>query len=365
MRFLATTIPGLEEIAVKEISEITGESIRVDHRGLAKFQSSEDAIFLLNYRAKSLHRIILLLLEANFSTLRDIYRKGLEIDFFGLFRRGQKFAVRAERRGEHAFTSMEVERVLGQAVLDSFAKGQAKPVVNLENPEIIVRAEVRNQSLWIGLDTTGEDSLHKRGYRPYEHAAPLKPTIAYCLVRLSGWKEDESFVDPMCGSGTICIEAALWGNRVPNWFRNDYAFWNFSFLDKEKFLAMKQRVDAVVEARKLRIQGCDISRKHVSGGLRNAGHAGVEVEFFQGDATRIPLNYDRIVINPPYGLRVGSRTKVKRLYEDFVSNLYRYGWKRTVILTGSPDLFPEVELMRRLDIRYGNLQASVLIMQKN
>jgi tRNA (guanine6-N2)-methyltransferase len=365
MDVLATTTLGLETIAITEIRELTGRTAVVAHRGMVRSSVDEADIFKLNYCSKSLHRVLLLCGECTFSSLAEIYQQTRAIEFTRLIHPTQSFAVRPKRVGSHAFTSEDIGRVVGQAVIDGYeAEQKVRLKVNLDQPHVIIRAEVRHDRFWISLDTTGDDSLHKRGYRTYQHAAPLKPSIAYSLVRLSGWKASESLLDPMCGSGTICIEASLWARGVPNWFRQNYAFWNLHFMDRRHFLELKREIDARVRLRKLRIRGSDVVEKHVQGARENAEAAGVELEFVTGDATRDPLNADRIVTNPPYGLRVGRMGSMEKLYHDFLANLYQHEWKRTVILTGQPELIPEDRVAERVEIMYGDLPASILILEQ-
>jgi len=363
MDVLATTTLGLEAIAIREIQELIGRTAAVAHRGLVRCSVDEADIFTLNYCAKSLHRVLLLCTECTVSTLEELYQQTRAIDFARLIHPAQSFAVRPKRVGTHDFTSEDIGRVVGQAVIDSYEADQkVRLKVNLDQPHVIIRAEVRNDQFWVSLDTTGDDSLHKRGYRTYQHTAPLKPSIAYSLVRLSGWEAAETLLDPMCGSGTICIEAGLWANGVPNWFRQNYALWNLHFMDRRHFLDLKRAIDARVLRKRRAIRGCDLVERHVQGAQENADAAGLELEFFTGDATSIPLNADRIITNPPYGLRVARRGSIPELYHAFLANLDQHEWKRTVILTGQPDLIPEDRVAERVDIMYGDLPASILIL---
>lgn len=364
MEFVATTIPGLEEIARREIEEITSSRASRHHRGRVRFSGEETDIFRLNYCARSLHRILVLMAEGNFQTLRDLYRKTYSIDVSPFIESHQSFAVRAERYGTHSFNSMDVERAIGQAVIDAYERRTRKRLhVDLESPTVLFRCEVRKERFWIGLDTTGLYSLHRRSYRVSAgHPAPLKPSIAYGLVRLSEWNSDESLIDPMCGSGTLCIEASMWANRLPPGSGRSFAFWDLSWVDTRRFEELKETIDSGRLNRNLEVSGCDISGKHIENAAKNARRAGVNPCFFEGSALEIALDADRIVTNPPYGLRVGSLRKVRKLYEGFLSNLFRYRWKRVVILTARPGLLADAPVKRRLHIAYGNLPTTVLIL---
>ncbi len=362
MRGVATTTRGLEEVAISEITEIVGKNARKAHPGLVTFDCTELDLFMLNFLARSLHRIIMLLIEESFSDAEDIYRKVKEVDFSGYIDENQSFAVRAKRCGTHDFTSMDVASWVGQAVIDSFMEATGKRLtVNLDEPDVIVRVEVRDKMFWLGIDTTGEVSLAKRGYRCFRHPAPLKPTIAYSLVRLSGWHFEESLIDPVCGTGTIPIEAGRYACDLPN--TRDVSIYHLPFFMQENFLDIRREHQVI--NRKLDVLGSDINEKFIQGAKKCARLAGVDVRFMRADAREIPLDYDVIIANPPYGIRMGSPRKLERFYEAFATNLRRYegSWRCAVIFTARPSSFVRHmgEPERELDVLYGNLPSKVLI----
>lgn len=365
MELLATTIAGFENIAIREVGELIGVQAQQKKLGMIGFPGELDDIFTLNYTSKSLHRIFLLLRRSTFSQLSDIYQIVREISYQPYIEPDQSFGIRSQRHGEHDFTSIDVAREAGQAVIDSYREETGVRLkVDLDDPDVILRAEVRNDQFWIGIDTTGNDSLHKRGYRVYQHHAPLKATLSYCLLQIAEWSEAESLLDPFCGSGTISIEAAHWARKIPNRFRGHFAFQKLRFLDHDRFREMKAEIDSQLRHPQLRISGCDLFKRQVQGALQNARRAEVEVDFFRGDATKVPLNYDKLVTNPPYGLRVANKRITRELYQAFARNLERWEWKRAVILTGAPKLFESRYLSRKMSIMYGSLPAVVLVLDR-
>lgn len=361
MEGAATTTQGLEEIAIREIKELTGKSAEKAHLGLVRFECSQFDLFKLNFLGRSLHRVIMLLLEDNFAGLEDVYRKVKGVDFSRCIMAEQSFAVRAKRCGKHDFTSVDVAATVGQAVIDSYMEATGKRLkVNLEKPDVIVRVEVRDDSFWVGIDTTGEESLARRGYRSFKHPASLKPTIAYSLVRLSGWRFDESLIDPVCGSGTIPIEAARYACGIPN--TKEVKLYSMPLFDSEPFLEFRRKYEPM--RRELRVFGSDINGRYLKGAEENARLAGVSVTFFKADACELLLNYDIVVANPPYGIRMGSPRKVEKFYERIAANLRRHDtWRSAVIITARPSMF--VKYMgtpeREINMLYGDLPAKVLV----
>ena len=364
--FIATCTRGLEEISIREVEELIHAKAKPERAGAIRFEANLEAIYVLNYVSRSLHRIILLLTSGNFQKLNDIYKMIREVDLTKYINDDQSFAIRAQRIGDHDFTSLDLARVAGQAVIDNFSTSKGKrPKVDLDNPDVILRAEVEDDWFFLGLDTTGDGSLHRRGYRIYQHPAPLKPTLAYSLVRIANWKERDSLIDPMCGSGTILIEAARYAMKIPAaYLRKSFAFQKLKFFSLDEFRKVREKYNSLIEEKELKIEGCDLFKKHVDGAKLNAERAGVKIKFFRGDATKIKLDYDVIITNPPYGLRIASKGVVKKLYEGFAENLKRGNWRKLVMLTAESKLFLEYfrrEPTRKIKIVYGNLPTEILL----
>ena len=176
MELLLTTERGIESIAAQEVYELIRRRAGRAGEGRLRVQGRAGHILTLNYRANSLHRVVLLLAEGEVFSLEELYTLVRRIPFEEYLSPEQSFAVRASRFGEHGFTSLDVARVAGQAVIDSYAASRGVRLkVNLREPDVVVRVELRGSTCFVGIDTTGE-SLHRRGYRVYRHPAPLKPS---------------------------------------------------------------------------------------------------------------------------------------------------------------------------------------------
>ena len=367
MKFLATCNPGLEEISIREIFELTGRKGETHHKGAVVFEGKEDDLFKLNYLSRSLHRIILLLKSGTFEKLDDLYKEIKEIDFSEYIYPTQSFAIRPERVGEHDFTSIDIGRVAGQAVIDSYKESKGVRLkVNLNNPNIIVRVEVRENKFWVGLDTTGEESLHKRWYRKFSSKAPLKSTIAYSMVRIAGLDEKEGMIDPFCGCGTIPIEAYLWLSNIPPNQKRNFDFTKFVFINRQNFLEFLKSMR--VERREdLKIFGSDISKKEINFAKENAKEAGAVVNFFIGDACKIDLNYDKIITDLPYGIRTSSKN-LDKIYRCFFDNLRNFSWKKVVFITAKirENLIPlPLESFEKIyDVNYGDIKARIYVLSK-
>ncbi len=300
---MVTTVPGLEDIVAEEVHDMVNVSkVEVRPHGLrgkviVHLISMGDVEILLE-KARSIERVILLLgrerVRKSRSGLKDLYNMAYNIELEEYLSPFTRFAVRAQREGVHEYTSPEMAKIVGEAVINRVRRVyRIRPPVNLDSPVVTVHVEVMDDEAFIGIDITGHRALHIRGYRVYSHPAALNPVIAYAMLKISGVKSGHRVLDPMCGGGTILIECALSIGGVE-------------------------------------LYGLDINPFHIAGAIKNAKAAGVreKIEFLVGDARLIDRifkdhTFDRIVCNPPYGVRMSDIEDIKGLYEEFLSGARR------------------------------------------
>ena len=375
LRFFATTVIGLEDVAAKEVENLLGGKVEQDV-GRIIFEGQVPDIYLLNLKARTINKIFIQLCQSKFANLEDIYKLAKNLDYQWIIGQEQSFAVRTQRLGIHNFTSMDVSRVVGQAIIDSYINTTGKRLrVNLDAPDIEVYCIVRDDEFLMGVNTTGF-SLHKRHYRVYNHPAALKPTIASAMLRIGEYSSEKFLLDPMCGGATIPIEAALEAKRVPpgKW-RSDFAFLSLKICSLEEF--EKVRTEVLAEEikgleRPFAIHAMEKFIKHLRGGIENAKKAGVyeTISFKIGDATRATdypnADFDLVVVNPPYGLRANPREGVRRLYEDFLKILKtKFRDATLVLITAASKRFKEaaentgVAVVDERKIWHGDLLTSI------
>ncbi|WP_062662871.1 THUMP domain-containing protein [Aeropyrum camini] len=287
MRFLATCNPGTEDVVAREIVEEV-ESAEVEevgeYRGRIVFSTSGEPWLVLEqlYGLRSIHSASLLLAESEVPTgregLREIWRAAYSSGAHLHIPPGATFAVRGERIGEgHGYTSVEIASTVGDAVQRAAEEELGwRPLVRLNSPQVVIHAEVDVSTFRLGVLVTGERSRHRRRYRVYDHPAALKASLAYVMLRLAGARDGEVILDPMCGGGTVAVEAAL------------------LFEDSKVYCV-------------------DLNPRHTWGARLNAETArvGGRVEVYTWDARRVheilgEESVDRIVSNPPYGIRLGD-----------------------------------------------------------
>lgn len=353
---VATTNPGLERVAAEEVADLVGSDATTDHRGAIRFACSAADIARLNRRSRTLHRVLLVLLETRFDRLGAVGRAVRRLPLERYLANGQSFAVRSSRHGDHPFGSPDVADVVGQAVVDGYRDATGhRLAVDLDDPDVALHAAVRHDRFRLAVDTTGP-SLHDRGWRVCAHDAPVRPTVAASLVRLADFTAGESLLDPTCGSGTIPVEAALAARGAPHSSNRGYAFERLAFLPDEELDRTSSDRDREGREDATAVTGRDAVERWIECARENAVSAGVEATFEVADATTTPPEVDRVVCNPPFGVRLETS---ESLYRELFRSFDRGSWSRLVLVTGREDLVPW-DPDDRLAIPLGRLDAAVL-----
>jgi tRNA (guanine6-N2)-methyltransferase len=368
---IATTNRGMEDLCGEEIRKITKRNVGIDVNKVF-FKGGIEDIYIVNIMSRTIHKLIIVLYRGGFKDLNDIYRIAKGLSYSEYIKPDQSFAVRTTRTGSHEFTSIEAAANIGKGIIDSYIVEKGTRLkVNLDNPDIEVLCLIRDREIIIGVNTTGE-SLHKRGYRVYNHPAALKPTIASSMLLYSRWSR-EHILDPMCGGGTIVIEAALMARNIPiSKFRRDYAFRKLKIHDEELYRKISEAVWNNVNYDYYGIYGFEVSSKHIQGAYENLASAEVDdtVKIFLRNAVKrdsyVDLDPKHIIVNPPYGLREKGIRYIEKLYRGFleaISNIYS-GLTLTLI-TAAEQKFLKIALelgINIADVRYvmhGKLKTAV------
>ena len=378
MRFecFATTIMGLEDVTARECREIIGVEARPDI-GKIFFKASEDDIIRLNLASRTIHRVFVLLSRSKAEVLDDVYRAARSVDYTEFIGADQAFAVKGERHSkDKPFTSMDMAAVVGRAVIESFRERTGVRLkVNLDNPDVQLYCLIRDSELLIGLDTTGK-SLHRRYYRVYHHRAALQPSIAASMLMLSGWRREEALLDPMCGGGTIPIEAALMALKIPPGARrlSNLALNKLKFIDGERIREIADELEAEADLEfRPRIIGSDASPKSIRGAIANAEAAGVlnAIKLVVGDVLKLGEWLDErpshIIMNPPYGIRMGVR-RIEEFYQKVCASIRSAAPDaRVTAIVSKPMIFGRAlesagyVIESRRQIMYGRLNAFIVM----
>lgn len=321
MKGLAITNIGIEDITSSEIKGITNKKT-IKGNGVVIFEAEKfEDFFRLCYKAQSARKVLLLLGEFKIKNLDDIRKQIQKTSLKEWIGKDTTFAARCICR-DSDFSSQEIEPEIGGFIFDAL---DFKPKVDLTNPDITFFAFIDREDCYLGIDFSGND-LGKREYRIFTGAEKLKPTVAYALVMMSGFKDGEALLDPFCGSGTIAIEAALYAKKMP-----------VNFFNKEKFLFLKLKrfEDYDFEAffdkenkkinKKIKssITAADPNFQAIYSAKKNAKIAGVEkdISFSRKEPKWLDIKFkqssiDRIVSFPPQKSRILTEKNVEKLYNE-------------------------------------------------
>lgn len=358
VELLATTNGGLETIAGSEIAELIGADADRHHRGVVAFSGNQYDVYDLHYRSRTCHRIMEVLVDAPVSELEDVYDRTREADIPAHLP-FKPFGVVGTRHGTHDFTSVDVAERVGQAVIDEYrdVTGDRLPV-DLDDPTVRLEAYLYDDRFTLAIDLSGE-SLHKRPYRVCEHDAPLRSTFAYSMLRIAGYEADDRLIDPMAGSATIPIEAALSAtDRIP-YPGFEPAFDALPRYDGEAFEERRAAHEPVDLAAAPDIEAREIRARWQRCGRVNRDAAGVDcVDIVEADAREATLDADCVVTNLPFGIRVSE--DLRQLYSAFADRLREGSVDRCVVLTTKPELMP-LEAVERYDVPYGRLDATIAV----
>ncbi len=306
-KLIAKTSAGIEQVLANEIKIIGGNNISLGNRAVF-YEGNLELIYKSNYLLRTALRILKEIEFFQFRNVDEFYLKCKRIEWLQYLKIDQSFVihstvVNSRDFSNSMFTSLKAKDAIADYFREKFGK---RPNVDTENPEIVINLHVHHNSCTISLDSSGE-SLHKRGYRIKQGEAPLNEVLAAGMILLSGWKGDTDFIDPMCGSGTLPIEAAMFAHNIPaGKFRKHYIFENWDDYDELLFEKVKRSLEEKIFTRK--IYASDISGNNLLNAQTNARRALVfnKITFQKLDFKNleIPVENATIVINPPYGERM-------------------------------------------------------------
>jgi 23S rRNA G2445 N2-methylase RlmL len=314
MNGLALCNKGIEDICASEIKELIGCSCKVwKGHVLFKIKKKEELCKVV-YMSQSVRKVVLLVDKCNFDSEEDILEKISKLDLKEWLDSKKRFKAEIESDNPKIDVS-DIRGKIGEKVIENIKKYKQK--VDLENPDVVFFTYINENKAYFGIDFSGKD-LSKRSYRIFSSPKNIKSTIAYAMVRLSGYKKGEVLVDPFCISGSVAIEAALFENKFPvRYFdKEDFAFDKFMSYD---FKDVKNK-----SKDKARIYAFDSLFKNVDASKKNAKIAGVNksINFSRLDIGWMDIKFDkesvdRIICCIPNISKSVSKGEVLKVYKEF------------------------------------------------
>ncbi|OBY53929.1 bifunctional 23S rRNA (guanine(2069)-N(7))-methyltransferase RlmK/23S rRNA (guanine(2445)-N(2))-methyltransferase RlmL [Aggregatibacter aphrophilus] len=349
-QLFATTARGFEELLKSELTELGAQDAKVAQGGV-HYWADDETLYRTLLWSRLSSRILLPIVQAKVFSDLDLYSAVVGVNWLDYFDEKVHFFVDFNGTNQEIrhtqFGAMRVK----DGIVDYFERhGRTRPNVDKEQPDIRIHAYLNRDDVVLSLDLSG-DALHMRGYREDTGKAPLRETLAAAIVLRSGWQKGTPLVDPMCGSGTLLIEAAQMEAQIaPQLYR---LHWGFDFWQGHNQAAwekVKEEALALAEAEKQRenpphFYGFDLDHRVLQKAKQNAKNAGVVhlMQWQQGDVAAIknpsPNVAGTVICNPPYGERLGTTPALIALYSVFGQRLKQQfaGWNAS-IFSGEPSL---------------------------
>ncbi|ENJ4474533.1 bifunctional 23S rRNA (guanine(2069)-N(7))-methyltransferase RlmK/23S rRNA (guanine(2445)-N(2))-methyltransferase RlmL [Yersinia enterocolitica] len=362
----ASTARGLEELLKSELEALGAHDCKIVQGGV-HFQGDDRLMYQSLLWSRLASRILLPLNDFKVYSDLDLYLGVQAIDWPSIFGVDKTFAVHFSGVNDEIRNSQYGALKVKDAIVDSFTrKLDQRPTVAKQQPDIRVNVFLQREMASVALDLSGE-GLHQRGYRDLTGQAPLKENLAAAIIQRSGWQLGTPMVDPMCGSGTLLIEAAMMASdRAPGLHREHWGFTAWSAFNEE--LWRELTTEAQVRARRglqettSRFFGSDIDRRVIEMARANARRAGVAelITFNANDVSKLvnPLPegpVGTVISNPPYGERLDSEPALIALH-NMLGRIMKtsFGGWHLSLFSASPDLLSCLQLRAEREFKAKN-----------
>lgn len=307
---IAKTFQGLEEILAQELTQLGADNIQIGRR-MVSFTGDKEMMYKANFYLRTAIRILKPIKHFEAKDADEVYEQIKNIEWEKYLDSNMTFAVDAVVFSNEFRHSKFVAYRVKDAIVDYFKEKTGKrPSVRLNKPDLALNIHIAENHCTLSLDSSGE-SLHRRGYRQEAVEAPLNEVLAAGMIMMTGWRGECDLIDPMCGSGTIPIEAALIARNIaPGVFRKEFAFEKWNDFDKDLFDAIYND-DSQEKEFHHKIYGYDNSPKANAIATHNIKAAGVskdiilKIQSFQ--QFEAPKEKSILITNPPYGERISTR----------------------------------------------------------
>ena len=336
---LAKTFKGLEEVLARELIELGANDVQLERRAVS-FRGDKALLYRANLCLRTASRILVPIVEATLTPKKKniapedlLYEAVKRVEWSRYMSVENTFAIDATVYSDTFRNSRFVTYRVKDAIADYWMEhADKRPSVAVEAPDILINVHIAKEHLTLSLDSSGE-SLHKRGYRVANTEAPINEALAAGMLLMAGWKGQSDFYDPMCGSGTLLIEAALIARNIaPGVFRQAFAFEKWPDFDAELWSDIYND-DSQEHEFTHKIYGSDASFYAIQQAAKNIKSAGVqkdvelkqirmeEIKAITNNQSPLTNPSPLVMLNPPYGERLKSNKEMEDLYSAIGSTL--------------------------------------------
>lgn len=340
---IATATFGLEAIVAHELKDLGYDDLVVEN-GKVTFEGDEMDVAICNLWLRTADRVLIKMGEFKAESFEELFQGTLSVSWGDFIPSNGFMHVVGKSVKSKLFSVPDCQSIVKKAIIEAMKKKYKTEFFEENGPEYKIEVAILKDIVTLTIDTSGP-GLHKRGYRENAGEAPLKETLAASLVLLSNWEPTKILADPMCGSGTIAIEAALIGNNIAPGLKRSFVAEQWGNFDSSTWEDVRKHAENVVKNNDFRILASDIDGRVLRTARQNAEKAGVsELISFQ----KLPVQEFKsrkkcgvIICNPPYGERLGEKSEVEELYKDMGKVFSELDSWSFYILTSNTD-FPKL-----------------------
>ncbi|MFN8277053.1 MAG: THUMP domain-containing protein [Chitinophagales bacterium] len=368
-RMVAKTIFGLEETCASELRKLGAENIEIHNRAVS-FEGNHGVMYKANLYLRTALRILVPIHEFEVEDEHDFYRKIKDINWEQYLFVDDTLAIDTVLNTSLFNHSQYISQKAKDAIVDQFREKRGKrPSVDLDRPTVRLHIHIYYRRVTIALDSSG-DSLHKRGYREKTNLAPINEALAAGLVLLSGWDGRSNFIDPMCGSGTILIEAAMIAANIPagihrEWF--GFQSWKvFMPYDEDLWNTIYNAAIDRISHEEVKLYGGDVSPHVMRKARENTKRAKVDdmiqIRNMDMRAFEVPAGRGTVIVNPPYGERM-DKDDLNALYKQIGDTFkQRFAGYDCWMISSNLEAFKHVGLRpsRKITVYNGQLECKFM-----
>ena len=348
-QFFATCPRGLEALLADELLAQRALKIVVTDGGVS-FEGSLDTMYRVNLHSRIATRIMSRVGQGSYATEEDIYKATFKLHWPSWFKVNQTIRVKVTGVKCPLKSLDFVTLRIKDAVCDRFREeGALRPSVSVRDPDVRIHAYLTQDQYQLYLDTSGAP-LYQRGFRDVSVIAPLRENLAAGIIMLSGWIPGTSFLDPMCGSGTFLIEAAMMAVNQPPGMKRTFGFQKLTSFDEGLWKKIEtEAMNKMKPIEFLDIYGSDLDLRAVRVARHNLKVAGLEevAKVMQSDFIKLepPTSEGTLVTNPPYGQRIGEDEDLKEVYPVWAKHMKEsFGGWNTYFLTADLEMPKDMRL---------------------
>lgn len=326
-QYIAKTFTGLETFLADELKELGATDLKVQNRGVA-FSGTPRIMYRVNLESRLALKVLSEITSFKIDQAQDVYTRAREIEWEKFIPEGKTFAIDTDVFSSYFDNTMYAALICKDAIVDRIREVRdERPTVDKKDPDIDITLFIRETSATISLNSSGQ-SLHIRGYKKYPGIAPLSEVLAAGLIQITGWDRESPLINPMCGSGSLMIEAQRYARNIPSQInRKKFSFQHWPNYDEERWELILKGAKMRVNRNSPEIIGFDYNKEAIQGAKKNALTAGsfkslqiYDHDFFKYEP---PLEKATVILNPPYNVRLHVEDQM-RFYNQINNMLYRH-----------------------------------------